>query len=113
MTQGKYLCVCTDLKLKGWRYLMPFFKLAGPVFEQSRATPGNVKTDRRGNPLTLRFQTLTVWQDRESMDTFVYGEPHRTAIAKFEEWSAEDSRISRSSVVFFMPHLPAAPRSAC
>lgn len=94
MTDGKYLCACTDLRLKSWRFVVPFIRLSRRILQQAQSTPGNVSANADANFVGLRFQTLTVWKDMKAMQAFVHSEPHRTAVGKFEEWAAQDSRLA-------------------
>jgi hypothetical protein len=79
--------IATFLPLKKWSYLIPFLRMSLRVEGQMKRSPGIIRYSLRTNLLKKHFWTLSVWTDRISMEEFVSGEPHATAVKHFERWA--------------------------
>src|SRR5919112_5873010 len=90
-TQQKYIHVATFLPLKGWRYMVQFQLMTSKVLKQAKQSPGMVDYAVKADFPKMRFWTLSIWKDRDSMRQFVMAEPHITAMKKFEEWAGDGS----------------------
>ena len=80
----------TRLRLRSIRYLLPFAFRASAVGKQALGTSGchGVLTRKtRG----LAFWTLTMWDDEESMRSFLSNSPHRETMSKLSPWCDEAS----------------------
>lgn len=82
--QGQVTVVATRLQLRNWRQLRRFFRTNGQVVRQLKSTPGLLRYRLRADFLRLRFSTISVWADDESIDAFVRTGSHRDAMAVFD-----------------------------
>jgi hypothetical protein len=63
--------------------------MSSRVEKQLKATQGLVRYGLRANFFRKRFWTFSVWADRDSVNAFVAGEPHATAVGRMSEWAGE------------------------
>ena len=80
----------TRLRLRSIRYLLPFAFRASAVSKQALQTSGcrGVLTRKtRG----LAFWTLTMWDDENTMRSFLLNSPHRETMSKLSPWCDEAS----------------------
>lgn len=91
---GEYLAIATYLPMRHWWDLPAFFWLVGRIGRQIRAAGGIVAWRVRGNPLTKKFNTCSIWRDRASANAFVRGEPHATAIRRMAAWSTPEAAFA-------------------
>jgi hypothetical protein len=64
------------------------------VLKQAQASPGNVSARLGGNPLRNNWETVTVWEDRASMEAFMRSEPHLTAMRNMPRWASPKSVLT-------------------
>ena len=76
--------VATSLKLRNWRQLPRFLRVNGQVARQLKAAPGNIKFSLDADFIRLRFSTLSVWKNDQTMEAFVRSGSHREAMAAFD-----------------------------
>lgn len=81
------LCIATFLPLKKWKYLLPFLRMSLRVEKQIKRSPALVRYSLRTDLPHKHFWTLSVWNERGGMNTFVSAEPHATAVRRFEQWA--------------------------
>ncbi|MGE5735499.1 MAG: DUF3291 domain-containing protein [Acidobacteriota bacterium] len=78
----------TRLRVRSWRYLLPFMIFAIRSSRQARRAEGN-----RGVSLLrdahLAFWTRTVWKTEESMKAFMLSGPHRQVMPRLLDWCDE------------------------
>lgn len=82
------LVAVTRLRLRSWRFLIPFMIHASRSQKQATATPGCfgvVTRKTRG----LAFWTLTTWEGEKSLREYLGASPHREAIPKLFPWCDE------------------------
>jgi heme-degrading monooxygenase HmoA len=82
------IVVVTRLRLREGTLFDEFFAAAVAVDEQAKASPGNQGTDVLADVDSV-FWTLTAWQDRPSMRTYVETEPHLSSMDHLDEWCDE------------------------
>jgi heme-degrading monooxygenase HmoA len=87
---NEYICIATVFPLGRWWHLIPFLRMSSQVETQLKRSPGLVRYGLRSDLPHKRFWTLSVWTDRESVNAFVSGEPHATAIRRLPQWVASD-----------------------
>lgn len=75
----------TGLRLKRWWHIVPFWRHAGPCFRAASNAPGNLAV--MAKTVDGVRHTVTVWQDREAMQSFVFTGPHAEAIAAFNSFA--------------------------
>jgi hypothetical protein len=85
----EFTSIATYLPVGKWRHVIPFFRMAGRVEAQLRRTEGVVRYGLRTDFPHKRFWTFSVWKNRQAIVPFVAGEPHATAVRRFEEWAGE------------------------
>jgi hypothetical protein len=82
------LAAVTRLRLRSWRFLIPFAIHASRSQKQAAASAGcrGVTTRKtRG----WAFWTLSVWESEESLRAYLRGSPHREAMPKLFPWCDE------------------------
>jgi hypothetical protein len=80
--------VVTRLRLRDPALFDEFF--AGPVavVEQANNSDGGLSADVLADANNV-YWTVTAWRERGSMDAFVGSEPHRTTMARIDDWCDE------------------------
>src|SRR5450432_323391 len=78
----------TRLRLRDPSLLDDFFAAAVAVLEQAKAAPGNLGSDALADAANT-WWTLTAWQDRGQMRAYVSQEPHRSTMARLDDWCDE------------------------
>jgi uncharacterized protein DUF3291 len=82
----------TRLRVRSWRYLVPFLVYAFRSARQARQSQGNVATSLlRDSDST--FWTRTVWATESAMKDFMLAGAHRQAMRKLLEWCDEASLV--------------------
>jgi hypothetical protein len=80
--------VVTRLRLRDPGLLEEFFAAAVAVLEQARNSDGNLGVDALADANNV-WWTLTAWKERRPMLAFVGGEPHRSTMARIDDWCDE------------------------
>jgi hypothetical protein len=80
--------VVTRLRLKDPALLDDFFAAAVGSLEQAKASEGSLGTNVLADANNA-WWTLTAWQGRRQMHKFVGGEPHRSTMARLDDWCDE------------------------
>ncbi len=81
-------CVSTAFVLRRYRDVFPLLKLTQEITEQMDQTPGIIRYALSARFFTRKFRTLSVWQDKPSMQLFISSVLHAKAIKQFERWGA-------------------------
>ena len=82
------LAAVTRLRLRSWRFLIPFVIQASRARKQaanSLGCHGVVTRKTRG----LAFWTLSLWEDEARLSAFLTGSPHRDGMPKLFPWCDE------------------------
>jgi Domain of unknown function (DUF3291) len=80
----------TRLRLRSWRFLLPFAwdaRQARLQAERSAGCRGALVRKTQG----LAFWTLTYWDDEASLRQFMLKGPHRKAMPKLAKWCDESA----------------------
>lgn len=82
----------TRLRVRSWRYFLPFIVFAVRSSRQAKAAQGNqgVSLLRDAN---LAFWTCTVWTTEETMKSFMLSGPHRQAMPRLLDWCDEAALV--------------------
>jgi hypothetical protein len=80
--------VVTRLRLKDPAFQDDFFAAAVAVLEQAKNSDGNLGTDALADANNV-WWTLTAWRERRPMHAFVGAEPHRSTMARIDDWCDE------------------------
>jgi heme-degrading monooxygenase HmoA len=80
--------VVTRLRLREPSLLDEFFASAAAVLEQAMNSAGNTGADALAEAHDV-WWTVTAWADRADMRAFVATEPHRSVIARLDDWCDE------------------------
>jgi hypothetical protein len=82
------LASVTRLRLRSWRFLLPFVIHASRSHKQAQAAQGcGVVVTRK--TAGLAFWTLSVWESEAQLRAYLGSEPHRSAIPKLFPWCDE------------------------
>jgi hypothetical protein len=82
------LMAVTRLRIRSYRFLVPFAWQAWRSFRQAKQAPGSFGVKVRAAE-GLAFWTLTAWQDDAAMHAYRRARPHRDAMPKLLEWCDE------------------------
>lgn len=80
----------TRLRLRHWRYLLPFVYWSARAINQVRRAPGN-HAHKTFKDAGLVFWTCTSWADEASMRAYMLGGAHKQAMPKLLHWCDEAS----------------------
>jgi len=78
----------TRLRVRSWRYLLPFFFYAVRSSRQAKHAPGNLAVSLLPDTGST-FWTCTVWDTEAAMKAFMLAGPHRKAMPRLAEWCDE------------------------
>ena len=82
----------TRLRVRSWRYLLPFIIFAIRSSRQAKAANGNLKVSLL-NDANKAFWTCTVWSTEDAMKTFMLTGPHRQAMPRLLNWCDEAALV--------------------
>jgi hypothetical protein len=82
------LMAVTRLRIRSYRFLVPFAWQAWRSFRQAKQAPGGFGVKVRAAE-GLAFWTLTAWQDEAAMHAYRRAHPHRDVMPKLLEWCDE------------------------
>jgi heme-degrading monooxygenase HmoA len=82
------LVAVTRLRIRSYRFLVPFAWHAWRSSRQAKHAAGNLGVQVRKVD-GIAFWTLTVWQDDAAMRAYRNAPPHRSAMPKLLEWCDE------------------------
>ena len=86
------LAAVTRLRLRSWRFLVPFMIHAARSQKQAAASQGCLSVVTR-KTRGLAFWTLTAWEGEEQLREFLRASPHREAIPKLFPWCDEAATV--------------------
>lgn len=78
----------TRLKLRSYRYLIPFFVQNEEVLNQIRQSEGFIKGKEMAT-IGLSMWTSTLWASEKSLKAFYLSGSHRQAMSKLDIWVSE------------------------
>ena len=81
----------TRLRLRGYRYLLPFMWHAGKSAVQAQCSPGYLAGGLSSNVRRLTFWTATVWENEAAMRAFRATGDHQRVMPRLAEWCDEAS----------------------
>ena len=82
----------TRLRVRSWRYLLPFLFFALRSSRQAKAAQGNLGVTLL-NDSNNTFWTCTVWATEEAMKSFMLSGPHRRAMPRLLDWCDEAALV--------------------
>ena len=80
--------VVTRLRLRDKGVLDDFFTAAVALVEQAQKSAGNLGVDALAEANDAWWSS-SAWQDRDSMRAFVGTDPHRSTMARLDDWCDE------------------------
>ena len=82
----------TRLRVRSWRYLLPFIVFAVRSSRQAKTAEGNLGVTllRDAN---LVFWTSTLWTTEDTMKSFMLSGPHRQAMPRLLDWCDEAALV--------------------
>jgi hypothetical protein len=80
----------TRLRVRSFRFVLPFIWYAVRSTLQAKRSPGNIGVRLRKTK-QLAFWTLTLWKSDSAMRAFRVASPHRDAMRKLPYWCDEAS----------------------
>ncbi|CAL9429123.1 DUF3291 domain-containing protein [Streptomyces sp. enrichment culture] len=81
---GQVVVMASRLKLKSLVRVPRFFLLSGGVYRQAQNSPGNVGVSLRADPWRKTFWTLSAWESREALNTYIRTDPHLSVMSKLK-----------------------------
>lgn len=93
------LAMLTYLSLKHWWHTPSFVMYIVRIHAQLRRTPGLIGFSMRAKPFAKQYWTLSLWQDKQSIATYVQTPPHAIIMHEmggkmgqtaFVSWSVSD-----------------------
>lgn len=81
----------TRLRLRAYRYLLPFAWRSRQSARQAQRTPGFLAGRLYGDPLRLTFWTVTAWESEAAMHAFRGTGDHQRIMPKLAHWCDEAS----------------------
>lgn len=82
----------TRLRVRSWRYLLPFVFFALRAFQQAKNSPGNLAASVLRDA-DKTFWTRTVWTTESAMRSFMLAGPHRQVMRRLLEWCDEAALV--------------------
>lgn len=82
------LASITRLRLRSWRFLLPFALHASRSRKQAEAAQGCLGVITR-KTAGLSFWTLSVWENEAHLRAYLSKDPHRSAMPKLFPWCDE------------------------
>ncbi|MBV9769442.1 MAG: DUF3291 domain-containing protein [Bryobacterales bacterium] len=82
----------TRLRLRSWRYAVPFVFYAIRSYRQAKNTHGNLAASLLRDTHNT-FWTRTVWTTESVMRGFMLAGPHRKAMRQLREWCDEAALV--------------------
>jgi len=80
----------TRLRVRSFRFVLPFIWYALRSTLQAKGSPGNIRVRLRKTK-RFAFWTLTLWESDSAMRAFRVAAPHRDAMRKLPYWCDEAS----------------------
>ena len=97
-----YLALISFLPLKHFRAIPAFIRYSLQTQRQLKSARGIIGYSLDARPFARKFWTLSVWEDRQSLDDFVRQIPHSQIMQKmiphmgkseFAEWTVSHAEI--------------------
>jgi hypothetical protein len=82
----------TRLRVRSWRYLLPFIVYAFRTSRQAKSAPGNIAVSLLRDTHNT-FWTRTVWTTGAALKAFMLSGPHRQVMPRLLEWCDEASVV--------------------
>src|SRR6266702_2925025 len=92
----------TRLRLKDPGFFDEFFASAVAAVEQAKNSDGNLGAEVLADANNT-YWTVTGWQERGAMNTFVGSEPHRGTMRRLDEWCDEATFIDWEQASMALP----------
>ncbi|MEU0069277.1 DUF3291 domain-containing protein [Streptomyces sp. NPDC006332] len=81
---GQVVVMASRLKLKSLVRVPRFFILSGGVYKQAQNSPGNVGVSLRADPWHKTFWTLSSWESRQALQSYIQTDPHLSVMTKLK-----------------------------
>ena len=82
----------TRLRVRSWRFLLPFLYFAARSYRQAKTAAGNLDVALLHDSGKV-YWTWTVWTNAEAMKAFMLAGPHRHAMRKLLDWCDEAALV--------------------
>jgi len=82
----------TRLRVRSWRYFLPFVFFALRSARQAKGAEGNLAVSLLRDAKHA-FWTRTVWTSEQTMKTFMLSAPHRQAMPRLLDWCDEAALV--------------------
>jgi hypothetical protein len=99
----------TRLRVRSWRFVVPFFVQAIRSARQAAASPGNLGTALLRDP-QWTFWTSTAWSDEAAMRGFMLAGAHRAVMRRLLDWCDEAALVHWTQDEPELPTWPEAHR---
>jgi hypothetical protein len=101
--------VVTRLRLRDSALLDEFFTAAVASLEQAKKSDGSLGADVLADANDT-WWTVTAWQERRPMQAFVGTEPHRSTMARLDDWCDEATFVDWHQASADLPDWQASYR---
>jgi hypothetical protein len=82
----------TRLRVRSWRYFLPFIVFALRSSRQAKVSDGNLGVSLLRDANNT-FWTSTLWTTEEAMKSFMLSGPHRRAMPRLLDWCDEAALV--------------------
>lgn len=82
----------TRLRVRSWRYLVPFIFYAARTSRQARTAQGNIAVSLLRDTHNT-FWTRTVWTSESALKAFMLSGPHGLVMPRLLEWCDEAALV--------------------
>jgi quinol monooxygenase YgiN len=91
--EREYIALVTYLPLTGYFKFPSFFKYVSRIQVQLRTAPGLIGYKLRADILTKKTYTVSVWEDRDSLFSFVGSGAHKKTMAEIPGYLGKDRKF--------------------
>lgn len=82
----------TRLRVRSWRYLVPFLFFAVRSYFQAKSFEGNMSVSLLRDAHRT-FWTRTLWESEAAMKSFILSGPHKQVMPRLLEWCDEAALV--------------------
>ena len=82
----------TRLRVRSWRYLLPFIFYALRASRQAKNSHGNIAGSLLRDTHDT-YRTRTVWTAESAMKAFMLAEPHKQSMRRLLDWCDEAALV--------------------
>lgn len=107
---GQFVVMASRLKLRSLFRVPRFFLLSRGVLEQVKGSEGAVGVSLRADPWRRTFWTLSAWENRKALQSYITTEPHLSVMTKLKPAMRESLFVSWQQDAGALPSWAEADR---